>query len=700
MPAFHHTIQNKHDVHPIFLNTGRISSIYDHVWAFDCETFLIAPARLAPPMVCLTQDATFPVTSPLLHAKFDRQQIRSIAYGVLCSNTLIVGLNVAYDLAVLANEFPELLPLIFQAYEEDRVIELAAAQQLIDIANGCFRGRYGQDGAWIEYGYGLDDLVLRHFGILLDKENSPRLEYGTLIDVPAARWTSPQAQYALDDARWAKAIWLKIDVPENQNGLVDVFRQSRAAWWLHLMMVWGFAVDGNHVANLKAQMIKERDQLAAKLRAAGLIKYNDKRDTKAAMARMELACAAKGIAVKHTAEGVSLDEEACLDSGDPLLKDYARYTSVVGILNKDVAALEPPARAGVPIQSRFDTLVETGRVACSGGAKKKKKKQSALHTFQLHNVRREPGVRESFVARPGFMLLSSDFVMFELCTWSQVCIKICGFSELAKTLNARRDVHLDLGAQILGISYEEAVAHKSEKRVKDARQMSKPANFGFPGGMGWRAFKAWAKANYQIVLTDQQAMDLHAMWKLRWPEHKPYFNYVGTLVGGGDWGTVMHLGSNRLRAGVPYTVACNSFFQGLAADCAKDAGFRLAHECYVDVESVLYGCRIVNFIHDEFILEVPIERAHECSMRVVAIMEEAGRLWCPDVPPRAEPALMHRWMKAAEPVWCDGRLIAWTPEIGEIRKDKSNTAKILQLWPKLNPQEQRAMLQEGVALAA
>jgi hypothetical protein len=695
-------IGNKHDVHPMFLQTGRISSIYDNVWGFDTETFLITPARVAPPMVCLTYD-DYRGDSGLLHAKYDRARILDLAWQVLCTNTLIVGVNVAYDLAVLANEFPELLPFIFRAYEEDRIVEVSCAQQLLDIANACFRGRYGPDGVWVEHGYGLDDLVRRHFGVAMNKDDSPRLVYGTLADTPCDRWTQGQQEYALNDARWAKHVWARLDVPENQAALIDIFRQSRAAWWLHLMVTWGFAVDAEHISNLKAQMIKERDQLAARLRAAGLIKWDDKKDTKAAKARLELAYAAKGIPLKKTdGDDTSLDEEACLDSGDPVMKDYARYTSVVGILNKDIAALEPAALKKVPIQSRFDGLIETGRVSCSGGAKKKKTNKSLLHTFQLHNVRREPGVRESFVGREGTLLLSADYVMFELCTWAQVCIKICGYSELAKVLNARRDVHLDLGAEILGCTYEEAFAHKSEERVKDARQMSKPANFGFPGGMGWRAFQAWAKANYGVVLSDQQAKDLHAMWKRRWPEHKPYFDYISSLVGQGDWGTVQHLFSQRLRAGVPYTVACNSFFQGLAADCAKHAGFNLAVACYVDTSSPLYGCRIVNFIHDEFILEVPIARAHECSMEVVRIMEESGKLWCPDVSPRAEPALMHRWRKAAEPVWANGRLIPWTPDIGAVRKasSKGEHAKIIQLWPKLNQDEQTALLQEGIALAA
>lgn len=697
-------IENLHDRHPTFLQTGRISSIYDRVWGFDCESFLIGPARLVPPMVCLSYWDSHNCRD-LLHAKFDRQRIRDAAYAVLVSNVLIVGLNVAYDLAILANEFPELLPLIFAAYENDRVVEVSVAQKLVDLMHGHFRGKYDAQGKWIEHKYSLAAVVQRHFGVEMDKSQH-RLVYGTLFDVPLAQWNSGQQQYALDDSFYALEVWKKLDIPENQNALIDVFRQSRSAWWLQLMMAWGFAVDGEHISNLKAQMIKERDALCSKLRAHGLVKWDNKRDTKAAKARLELACAAKGIPLKKTeGDDTSIDEEACLDSGDPILKDYARYTSVIGVLNKDIAALEPAAKAGVPIQSRFDELIETGRVSCSGGKKKKPKKGEGpklVHTFQLHNVRREPGVRESFIGRPGTALLSVDYKMFELCTWAQVCMYICGFSELGKVLNAKRDVHLDLGAQILEISYEDALLRKSEPQVKDARQMSKPANFGFPGGMGWKAFKVWAKANYGIVLTDEQAQRLHALWKNRWTEHKPYFAHVGALVGRADFGTVMHVTSKRLRAGVPYTVACNSYFQGLAADCMKDAGFWLAYACYVDKNSVLYGCRIVNSIHDEFILEVPIAIAHECSMEVVRIMEEAGRRWCPDVPPEAEPALMHHWMKAAEPVWCDKRLIPYTEDIGAIRKaaGKKDHAKILSIWPRLNDQERRAMLQEGVALAA
>lgn len=693
-------ITTRHENDPRYAITRRISDAYQTTWAFDCETFLITPARLVPPMVCLTH-AMRSVQPSLLHAKYDRAAVKQIVLWALTNDVLIVGANTAFDLAEIALEFPELLPLIFAAYEQDRVVDVQLAQQLIDIATNAFRGRYDQNGTWIEHDYNLAALVKRHFGRERDKTTF-RFDYGSLFEVEPTRWSDGQKLYALDDASDALQLWTQvIDTPQNQAFLYDIFRQGRAAWWSHLMMAWGFALDREHILTFKKKILDEWYTLAAKLRAAGLVRYNDKRDTKAAMERMRQVCALRGIKMKETAgEDIALDEEACLDSGDPILKDYARYTSLSTILTKDIPALEEPAIKGVPIQSRFDTLIATGRMACSGGAKKKKKKPgSNLYTFQLHNVRREPGVREAFVPRSGFYLLSCDYIMFELHGWAQVCIEICGFSDLAQALIEKRDVHLDLGAQLLGISYEEALARKFEEAVKDARQCSKPGNFGLPGGMGWRAFQAWVKANYGIVLSNEKAQQIQLAWKRRWREHRPYFDFVSRITGTGEGGTIVHGLSQRVRAGVPYTVACNSFFQGRAADCAKDAGFKIAEACYRIEGSPLFGSRIVNFVHDEFIMEVPIERAHEASMEVVRLMEDAGTRWMPNVPPRAEPALMSRWMKAAEPVWCDGRLITWTPTIGAVRKahGKKDRAKVVQLFAELSDREQRAMLQEGVA---
>ena len=71
------------------------------------------------------------------------------------------------------------------------------------------------------------------------------------------------------------------------------------------------------------------------------------------------------------------------------------------------------------------------------------------------------------------------------------------------------------------------------------------------------------------------------------------------------------------------------------------------------------------FLHDEFILEVPAhrEKAHLASERVQALMVEGMQRFVPDVPIKAEPTLMDRWYKEAEPVYgADGVLELWKPK--------------------------------------
>jgi hypothetical protein len=121
---------------------------------------------------------------------------------------------------------------------------------------------------------------------------------------------------------------------------------------------------------------------------------------------------------------------------------------------------------------------------------------------------------------------------------------------------------------------------------------------------------------------------------------------------------------------------------------AKHAGFALAWECYLGElagsrsPSPLAGSRLWAFLHDEWILEVPETRAPDCAVRVVEIMEEASRVWCPDVPARAEPALSRSWRKAATAVYDGGRLIPYEDrpmtddERSRIRADERDPVRV------------------------
>lgn len=188
------------------------------------------------------------------------------------------------------------------------------------------------------------------------------------------------------------------------------------------------------------------------------------------------------------------------------------------------------------------------------------------------------------------------------------------------------------------------------------------ANFGNPGGLGAARFRAYAKGSWGVEISEEQATELRNLWFAMLREAKPYFDLIGKLTGDGSNYEIIQTRSNRVRGDVGFTDGANGFFQGLAADCAKDAGFDLSEAMYRDTSSPAYGSRIVDFVHDEFLFEVPIDRAHEAAWTANAILEAAGRRWMPGCPPKSEPALMERWYKDAESVVENGRLTPWRPK--------------------------------------
>jgi hypothetical protein len=113
--------------------------------------------------------------------------------------------------------------------------------------------------------------------------------------------------------------------------------------------------------------------------------------------------------------------------------------------------------------------------------------------------------------------------------------------------------------------------------------------------------------------------------------------------------------TGRIRAGVSYTEERNTGFQGLTSDGSKRALSRL----------VLAGYRVVGFIHDEFLIEIPdlggYSSAEEVEKAVEIIrtsMEEVTQ----GIPVSCEYTLSTCWTKRAKLIVKDGRIIPWRPE--------------------------------------
>lgn len=626
--------------------------------ALDTETTLIRPGVLAPEMVCVSWASGS--RSEVLHHSDPEARI-VVEEALLYSETVFA--NAPYDLAVFARKWPDLLPSIFLALEEGRVHDVQTREKLLDLARGTLRFETDEHGKTRKKGYSLFDLAGRRLGVTLDKDTW-RLRYGELIDIPVSQWPEGAIQYADADAVTTLRIF-EAQEPLSQH-LYNAAAQTRAHFALHLASVWGMMTSEDDIDDLETRIRAEADELLPLLVREGLAWNDGSRMTKGAV-RRALKCIPRDELVwttkfdraiqsgrmsidralreaEETGTGVSVAGDVAEKSGDPVLRAYARF----GQLQSTISGSIQDLRAGVeaPIQTRYEILMETGRTSSSRP--------------NIQNLRREPGVRECFHAREGFAYVAADYAAAELHTLAQACLDLLGESELAITLNEGRDVHLWVGAMLAGCDYEEAVRRRDEgdAEIKRLRQLAKAANFGFPGGCSPKTFRSIA-AGYGVEISDQESAVLKRKWLQAWPEMSDYFDHVASQKDDSGGHFVRHLRSARLRSRCSYTAACNSYFQGLAADAAKEALWRVSKACHVEPDSPLFGSHLVAFIHDELIIEAPLDRVDEAARELSRLMEEAFETWCPDVPTSVDAVAMLRWSKDAERVERDGRLVPW-----------------------------------------
>lgn len=176
------------------------------------------------------------------------------------------------------------------------------------------------------------------------------------------------------------------------------------------------------------------------------------------------------------------------------------------------------------------------------------------------------------------------------------------------------------------------------------------------------------------------------MWFAQWPEMKELFKHVKKQIN-----TTGPSGSPEIdypdlitRGGLGFCDGANGYFQMRLAKAAKAAFCQVQRECldrtwrvrssemmdskYADGPSPLVGSRAILLFHDEIVAEHPISVASDAAIRVSEVMVETLRFACPTMYKacKAEPTLMRRLFKGAEPVWKDGiaggTLLVWEPK--------------------------------------
>ncbi len=711
------------------------------VIAFDTETTLIKPAFLAPPLVCMT----WCVGSETALVRPEDAKKTAAEWFCGGAGPLVVGHNVSFDLAVLCEASCELVAPVFQALADNRVTDTMIREQLLDIAGGKYRyhPHPSGKGKGVKVDYSLASVGRRRAGLHAKKDGF-RFFYALFIDTPLDQWADHarevQARAVAFEAggadagladikailgdKWGEAVagliaadpaevltypvedavvtdavyWAQED---HADELDDQYRQTRAAFWLHLSSAWGLRTTAERIRRLKTLVGRAYESIEAELVEAEIVRANGTRNTKAAKRLMIDVCLSGGLPLRRTdshgespgkckdldgnvledgdelcAEHISLDEDACKTvhaasehPGALVLGKYAEASTLKKVLANNIPALE----RGVywPIHTHYG-LGETGRTTSSNPPI-----QNLTNLEIEHEGVKLGGIRETFVPRAGHLYASCDFPQLENYAWAQCCVTRFGHSKMAEALNAGLDTHVWYAGVILDTDYEDALAQYTAGDVflYDLRQVCKAGNFGWAGGMGVPKFTRHLRRTLKretvarLGLTDIKVAEAKVQvwrdkWFEAWPEAHDHFARVrGLLDPIANVAKVATVFTNRIRGGAPYCAACNNDFQGLGVDCAKEAGWQIAVKQYTDRHSALFNTRTVFFVHDEFGLECRDDaRAHEVAYELADTMRTGANKYLPDVPiPKAKmhPVLMREWSKKAKPVFSEGRLIPW-----------------------------------------
>lgn len=382
---------------------------------------------------------------------------------------------------------------------------------------------------------------------------------------------------------------------------------------------------------------------------------------------------------------------------DPVLEQYHARQKLQKLVTTELPRMNWTEEDGTQhtspiVHPAYDVLKRTGRTSSYA--------DKLYPSFNCQNV--DPRARGCFVPRDGFVMFSIDYSSMELGTAAQSCLNLFGESVLADKINAGFDAHGYLGSHIAfyidedfqkqvgeqGIDDSDALYHyfmsykgsedeKARKFWKHYRTFAKPTGLGYPGGLGAETFVAFAKSPYGVEVDVDTAKQLKEVWLETYPEFVKYFEWLNKEAKDPHFDGMYcyRTPMGMYRANCSYCAAANgNALQAFAAEGALLAVYDVTRKCYDSTQGSILGpdgkgvtTRAPIFVHDEIVGEVrDDEMAHDRVMEVARIMVENMQIITPDVAARAEPALMRRWDKRAEPVYDNkGRLTVWESDESE-----------------------------------
>lgn len=227
--------------------------------------------------------------------------------------------------------------------------------------------------------------------------------------------------------------------------------------------------------------------------------------------------------------------------------------------------------------------------------------------------------REIFIAPPGHVLLEVDFSQLEL----RIAAIMSGDPVMQRLYREGKDIHTATACAVMGITVEDF--YKLPKDVQTQKRFqAKAVNFGFLYGMGWRKFMNYARTDYGVTFTEEEAQEIRATffrlyknlgrWHISVREHVKNTGMVRTYDG-----RVRHLPSvfspDNVISSSAERQAINSPVQAFGSDLGLMAMALLVKN--VDFSKI----RPIGFIHDAIVCIAPESYAKEAARTIKYWME-------------------------------------------------------------------------------
>lgn len=456
--------------------------------AIDFETHLISKDEPAPKPVCLSYyfiDGQQEQVQSGIRVGSDIEYFLRIA--LENPNIHLIAHNMSFESTVIDRWYPDLRELLYKAFDDGRLICTKIYEQLLD--NIRKKPLYSFD---------LATLVGNYFDVDIkeDKKNPDawRLRYHELEDVPLKNWPEEAVKYSIDDSMWAYKIYMY-----QKEANLDINLSVKAEFWLNRTGNFGILVDIDRVKELEADLKSKLDPKYDLLCKVGLCKEVNGKFKKNVKIFKEYITA-NIEKLNYTPKGnLATSKEAlelylgnCTDGTvRDTLKTYLDIVKYEKMMTAFVFRLKQ-ATETIPIRSQYNAVVSSGRTSS---------RTSSI--YPSVNIQQMPrsiddvkwDIRNCFIPRPGYKIVSIDYAGLELASTAYMLKKATGKKDMLSIINGGSvptDMHSVLAYRLYNVknkkeavNYDFFIKNKKLPGFKEFRQLAKPINLGFPGGIGY-----------------------------------------------------------------------------------------------------------------------------------------------------------------------------------------------------------------------